>query len=137
MSTTVIDRLCRLPIEFGAGDRSAVDLVQSLGLKQGSESLSRQAILEVLRREPALIDNWQTWSENKRCDGWVFEGSAEPYLVYRFSIDGSVPGDIPYSRIGGKFVVREELKLRDRAEACAEFIVREIESIESLIEKPH
>jgi len=56
--------------------------------------------------------------------------------VYRFSIDCSVPGDIPYSRIGGKFVVHEELKFRDRAEACAEFIVREIQSIASLIGKP-
>jgi hypothetical protein len=90
-------------------------------------------VLEVLRREPALIDEWQTWSENKRTDGWGFQGAEKPYRVFNLSIFGRRPNR--YTIIPEKIVVNDSFDFSDRAEACAEFIVREVQSIASRVKE--
>ena len=108
-------------------------LVESSGFMNSPDALTRQAVLEVLRRKPTLIDEWQTWSEDKRTDGWGFEGAEKPYRVFNLSVFGRRLNR--YTLIPEKIVVNEKLDFSDRAEACAEFIVREIQAIASLISK--
>src|SRR5262249_40626120 len=78
--------LCRLPVDFYAG-RPLCDLIRSSGLTTSPESLTREAVLEELRREPALIDEWQQWSEDIHRDGWLFAKSGGRYRVYRQSLE--------------------------------------------------
>jgi hypothetical protein len=66
--------------------------------------------MDVLRRHPKLVDEWQLWSEDKRVpSGWVFSRGEESEVFF-------FPGG-------------ERLRFRDQVEACAEFIVREIGSL--------
>ena len=78
------------------------------------DTLERSEILEQLTRDPSLVEDWVSWSEDKRTsEGWYFLlrdyggtvgylGSSEPDLVFTSS-----------------------------AEACAEFILREVAGIDS------
>ena len=108
-------------------------LVQSSGILNSPEALNRHAVLQVLLREPSLVDEWQSWSEDKRTDGWGFQGTDKPYRVFNLSILGRRLNR--YTLIPEKIVVNDSIDFEDRTEACAEFIVREIQAIASRIPK--
>ena len=135
MSPQRLSGLCHLPLDFHAGNTSPIALVQSSGFMSSNEFLTHPAVLEVLQCEPSLIDEWQTWSDDKRANqGWVFQGSKRPYEVYFFSVFGRRVDE--FTLIPESVAVDERLEFTDRAEACAEFIVREIKSIAASIKKP-
>jgi hypothetical protein len=130
---SIIERLCHLPIDFHEGNRSPRELVRSSGLVNSPQILTREAVLEVLRRQPALIDKWQAWSDDKRTDGWGFQSAEKPYRVFDLSVFGRRLNR--HTLIPEKIVINDSLDFSDRAEACAEFIVREIQAIASRIAK--
>ena len=92
------------------------------------KALTRNAILDVLRNDPSLVEDWELWSENKRCDGWSFRFESDQYEVYYHRIIGAEPV-APYTVKGGHYVVDERLYFSDRFEACAKYVLREIPSL--------
>ena len=101
--------LCRLPRIFRGGTESARNLVHKS--RTDPRLITVEAVKAVLDAEPALIDDWQRWSEDKRVSaGW--------YLGYENG-----------SHIVGRYPSGDLLAFPDATSACAEFVVRELRSI--------
>jgi hypothetical protein len=108
--TSAIERLCQLPRDFRGGDKSPLRLVEDSGIRRATEQFTESAVLAVLRREPALVDDWLGYSADKRSGGWyVTEGDGDRYVV---------------GTIDGERIVFDDVKV-----ACASFIIRELDSM--------
>lgn len=107
----VVERACRLPRDFhDFGNLSAFDLVRRSGYLENPEALVPSAVLDFLRRNPALIEDWLRWSADKRVgSGCAFYEKDDTYVV------GLVPA--------GK---EKMLVFTDKCLACSEFVVREL-----------
>jgi hypothetical protein len=78
---------------------------------ESPQALTREGITEFLQENPNLIDAWMQWSEDQRTSpAWWFAKTNRVYTV------GLYPGG-------------EEFTFTDRFDACAEFVIRQIESI--------
>jgi hypothetical protein len=107
----VIERLCNLPTNFHAGNKSPVQLVSESGLSQCESALSVDGVSMYLSRHPKLVEQWLRWSEDKRVlSGWYFMRQSDKFVV-------------GYHPRGETFSFQEALP------ACAAFIVREVQSI--------
>jgi hypothetical protein len=108
-------RVCDIPSEFHRrGDVSVVALVEQSGYDDSNAPSLRQAIEQQLCARPAVIEDWLCYSADKRTSrGWYFQD--DPVLVVAYFESG-----VGTSR---------ERRFTDRAQACAEFIMRELESI--------
>lgn len=124
----VIKLLCRLPLDFRMGNSSMTALVEASGYLHASETLTRESVGEVLKGDRSLVDEWELYSENQRCDGWVFREENGQYEVFRASTEGATEVDTN-TWVGGRYVVHERFTFDDRTEACAEYVVREIQLI--------
>ena len=113
----IVAIICGMPAEFHhRGDISMVELVAKSGFDDSDGSSLRSAIEEQLRAHPQLIDDWATYSSDKRSDsGWYFEDRDSPLLGYYDPTIGS----------------SQEQVFSDRARACTEFIIRELKAIRS------
>lgn len=110
-SDAIIERVCRLPIDFYGGSKSIVDLVSESGISDVPSTLTSAEILKYVRNHPEVVDQWLKWSANKRVDsGWYFERRRDHFLV-GFNPNG------------------DTLRFEDQAAACAEYIVREVAAI--------
>lgn len=108
---TIIEKICRLPIDFYGGSKSMVDLVSEYGIAEHSSALASTEIVRYVRNHPEVIDQWLKWSANKRVDsGWYFERQRD-HLLVGFNPNG------------------DSLRFEDQATACAEYIVREVAAI--------
>lgn len=108
---TIIERVCRLPIDFYSGSKSMVDLVSESGISDHPAALTNTEILKCVRNHPEVVDHWLKWSANKRVDsGWYFERRRD-HLLVGFNPNG------------------DTLRFEDQAAACAEYIVREVTAI--------
>jgi hypothetical protein len=96
--------------------------------------LTRKAIEGELRANPMLVDEWEVYSDNQRCDGWVFRAEDGQYAVFRASTEGAIEVDTNTWR-GGRYMVHERLTFNDRTEACAEYVVREVQSLAKFAKK--
>ena len=106
----VIERICSIPRDFRRGNVSVVTLVKLSGLCEHHE-ISREAIAKWLSQHPSFIDDWLAWSDDQRIsEGWAFQETRRFFLT-RFVIG--------YHPKGEKFV------FTDKAQACAEFILRQ------------
>jgi hypothetical protein len=108
----VVERVCRLPVDFyGGGSRSMVQLVRDSGVKKHPEKLTLDAVRGWIAAHPELIESWLLWSANKRVpSGWYFSRHGA-----RFDVD--------------YFPAGETLTFADAPTACAEFILREVQSL--------
>ena len=115
-SISVAAAVCRLPVVFRSmGDHSMVDLLAISGYRPGLTSLTRDGLVAVLRGEPTLVDAWLTQSVDKRGpSGWFFS-SENPSFVVGFYPRGP------------------RMAFTDPTEACAEFILREVDAMADLI----
>ena len=107
----VVEKVCRLPIDFYGGSKSMVELVWESGVEACPAALTAANILAYLRNNPTLVDQWLNWSANKRVtSGWYF-ARRRGDLVVGFHPQG------------------ETLAFKDPVLACAEFVTREVAAI--------
>ena len=112
VSREQLDWVCRIPQALA--DRSLRDLVDETGYRDLRPALSREAVAAHLAKHPKLVLSWLRYSEDKRTSGgW--------YLMHPSS--GWVVG-----RLGGSEQERE-LRFGSGPDACAEFILRELDSV--------
>jgi hypothetical protein len=102
--------ICHLPITVLECDKSAVQVVNDSGMQ--FENLNSKSISDILLTKPSLVENWLRYSQNKRsAQGWYFQRDQEIYIV--------------------GFHPRGEKKIFEYAiEACADFIIKEVSSIQ-------
>jgi hypothetical protein len=104
----IVERVCFLPIEYGSGDLSTMEILRQSGFLAEPRALTREKILNVLHAHPELVSEWEQWSDDSRAtEGWVFRTTDRGYSVFW--------------RPGG-----ETMTFPDRFEACAEFIFRQM-----------
>ena len=104
-----IQRICNLPAEFRNGSKSAYEIVHDAGIDP--RTLTPESISAVLLSKPELVSDWLHWSEDKRSTpGYYFLAEGNSYVV------GHYPSD-------------EQLKFSDPIAACADFVVKEVNSI--------
>jgi len=107
-----IKRICQLPRDIrSTGDRSAIQFLRETGFFDAPGLVDRELLVEFLGAHTDLVSDWLQWSEDKRCsDGWYFTAELGGYAV------GFHPGD-------------EYHFFFDRVEACAYFVLKELESL--------
>lgn len=89
-----------------------VQLVRESGFKESPEALALTSVRDYLSNHMHLIDAWTRLSDDKRTtSGW--------YFVERSKLLFEV----------GHYPNGPRLSFNDRAHACAEFIVREVNAI--------
>lgn len=99
---------------YGQGNVSIYSLLEGTGYFQGTYQISEDDIIKVLHENPRLAIDWLNWSSDKRVDsGWYFKrDDNERYTVGYFR--GNIHQSSSYSNM---------------LNACAVFILKEIESI--------
>lgn len=112
ISLDQLDSICRIP--RSASRQSMSRLVTATGYRELRPALSRELVAEYLARHPDRVREWLRYSQDKRASGgW--------YLLHLSS--GWVVG-----RLSGEEQERE-LRFGSGPEACAEFILRELDSV--------
>ncbi len=106
----MIESLCRLPLAFRERRAvSYVDLLREIGYSAAEVPLSASELAGYLGEHPSLIDLWIAYSQDKRTSsGWYFERH------------GNKGYEVAHFPNGPRML------LDDSAQACAEFIIREL-----------
>ncbi len=111
-SSGQLDSICRIPEALGR--RSLLDLVAETGYRDLRPTLSPADLADHLARHPGLVLEWLRYSQDKRVPGgWYLLRPSAEWVV---------------GRLGGPEHERE-LRFRSGPEACAEFILRELDSV--------
>jgi hypothetical protein len=109
-------RICCVPAEsLRRGDVSIVTLLTKSGYQAVDQIFGVAYIQEYVRIYPELIDDWSTYSGDKRTSGSYFH-------------DGDPPS-VGYCDASGRR--SQEQIFSDRSEACAQFIKYELDAIRS------
>lgn len=112
----VTAKVCEIPVTYNRGNVSMVKVLQESGYLDAYRQLTTELVASHLRRHPELIEGWIRMSEDKRGgSGWYLLETSESSLELGHYPDG--PRQVFADRITG----------------CAEFILREAESIGSLM----
>jgi hypothetical protein len=107
-----VDAICRIPQTLGR--RSLAELVVETGYRELRPTLNGQDLADHLARHPGLVLDWLRYSEDKRTSGgWYLLHPSAEWVVGRLT--GPEHG--------------RELRFRAGPEACAEFILRELDSV--------
>ena len=110
--TTAINNIIDIPIRCANGNKSFVTLLNDSGYLEFSD-INVSELSKAISVNEERVNDWFQWSADKRVDkGWFFIENAGKYAV------GYSPATEGYSQ----FIYD------DKAEACANFILREIES---------
>ncbi len=128
----VVDRICNLPRDFRGGACSSLDLIEASGYFGDPGSITIEAVMDVLRQDSTLVEDWELWSMDKRCDGWSLQPENGEYIVANTISEGGRYLDDAFTHVGGKSIVQERLIFTDRVRACGEFVLREVQSIAAL-----
>jgi hypothetical protein len=112
ISSDRLDPICRIPESLPR--RSLRDLVAETGYRELRRTLSRQDVADHLAAHPGLVLEWLRYSEDKRnSGGWYLLHPSTGWVVGRLS----GPDD------------ERELRFATGPDACAEFILRELDSV--------
>jgi hypothetical protein len=112
ISSDQLDAICRIPEALAR--RSLRDLVVETGYQDLRREVTRDDLAAHLARHPHLVLEWLRYSEGKRTSGgWYLLHPSAGWLV---------------GRLAGPDQERE-LRFRTGPEACAEFILRELDSV--------
>jgi hypothetical protein len=112
ISSHRLDAICRIPETLSR--RSLRDLVAETGYRELRPTMSRQEVAGHLARHPGLVREWLKYSEEKRASGgWYLLHPSTEWVVGRLA--GPEQG--------------RELRFGTGPEACAEFILRELDSV--------
>lgn len=110
----VIKKICNLPRDFYSTDtKSIIQLLEESGYYKNPDCLNKEGIIKYLNSHPEILNDWENYSSNKRTsEGWFFKSDN----------DESVIG---YYKNGEHNVKKYDSKIL----ACAEFIIKEIQTI--------
>lgn len=109
-----LEKICNLPIDFQVSNKSSVTLLQESKFIEFSNSILKEDIKHYLLLHRNLIDNWKIWSENKRALGYYLLINSGKYFIGSLDKNGS-------ENFSKSFNTAED--------ACAEFILREVNAI--------
>jgi hypothetical protein len=114
----LIESICRLPDKFRSEGKSILQIVSESGIEDSPSALTVKNIVPCLVAHPELVDKWLGWSaDNRSSPSWYFREARVIGYEVGYYPDGEVL----------KFVKRER--------ACAEFIIRKVQTYLSHIEK--
>jgi hypothetical protein len=114
----IVERVCRLPVEFYGGSKSMLQLVAESGIAAFLALLTAPNLLGHITTHSELVEEWLRWSANKRVtSGWYFRCQGDHYIV-GFHPEGEV------------------MTFGEPALACAEFVVREVDALVAMILGP-
>jgi hypothetical protein len=112
ISSDQLDSICRIPEALAR--RSLRDLVADTGYRDLRAELKRDDVTGHLARHPGLVLDWLRYSEDKRSSGgWYLLHPSMEWIV---------------GRLAGPDEERE-FRFGSGPEACAEFILRELDSV--------
>ena len=107
-----LDAICRIPERLAR--KSLRALAAETSYRELRPALTREKLTDYLSRHPGLVREWLRYSEDKRTSGgWYLMHPASGWLV---------------GRLGGPEDERE-LRFGSGPEACAEFILRELDGV--------
>src|SRR6202000_2497304 len=111
----IIIKIINIPHGFYTlRDISAYTFLKNTGYFEIQYRINENDIVKELTNYPNIVNDWLSWSENKRVDsGWYFKATKNVYVVGYFALNKTVESEI-YS---------------DVIQACASFIKHEIENI--------
>ena len=114
MKKSIAQKVIRLPNQFySIGNVSISSLLKETGYYEHYNSIDASDIRKAIESDIDCIDQWITWSENKRTSsGWYFK---------RVSEGKCIVGHYPNTN--------ELMEYADAQEACATFIKLELEDI--------
>jgi hypothetical protein len=103
--TTPIQQLCLIPRDYRDDGRSLTRLVHDSGIRKNPDALEEQKLVESLRADPALVEDWLDFAaDNRKAEGWFLIKERPDLFVV-----GTAAG--------------ARLEFSDAAAACATFIV--------------
>ncbi|MEW6233736.1 MAG: hypothetical protein AB1566_15690 [Chloroflexota bacterium] len=109
--------LVRIPRLLSTGQESIYDLLKQSGYFEQHDQVDESGLREALSRHPEYIDEWISYSEDKRTDsGWYIKQEGNCVTVGYFQRGHTKNRDASYA---------------DLTDACAAFIRRELEDIRS------
>ena len=107
----VVERPAQWPADLYSGIKSMAQLIWELGVAGHPQALVARRMATYITANPATVDQWLRWSENKRvAAGWYFSNRPG-----RYSVGYSPNGEV--------------LNFTDPCLACAEFVIREVGSL--------
>lgn len=112
-------RACNLANDYHAQNMSPLALIAESGFRDHRSAIDVEKIKKHVAENPRLISDWMGYSENKRVSsGWYFSADSfdGPYVVGYFP---------------AKDRSRKEKKYSDGIEACAIYIMHELDAIAS------
>ncbi len=111
VGSSIIANVCILPLHFRTGNKSAIQLLNESGYSGDPASLTVERIVQFLEANPALVEAWLSWSQDKRVsEGRYFIETQDGFLV-------------------GYYPNGERQLFSERKRACAEFVIREVASL--------
>ena len=112
-----VPKLCSVAVRIRTEDRSVIDLVREASPNLSDEAGFRAAVVTYLHEHPELPEAWSRYSADKRM-------SQGPYLQL------GTPSQVGFFAGG----YRDVSSYDDPAEACADFLWREVERLQA---SPH
>jgi hypothetical protein len=118
-----ISHLIHLPRNFNnPGNASVYSLLRDSGYFAVHDQVTEDALHQALLRHPECVDEWMSFSEEKRASaGWFFRKGPKGYEVGYFPVTSSGHQPVDYA---------------DGVAACAAFIKREVEDIRTAGKQP-
>jgi len=110
-----INSICSIAKDFReSNNKNMYLLVKERLAKQSNSSVNKKNIIECLKLNPVFIKSWLLYSEDKRSSsGWYIKENLNHWII-------------GYLDNG---VIENEKVFESKYEACAEFIISEINSI--------
>lgn len=111
--STVIAKICSMPKDFHSHtDKNIIQLFNETGYLKEPKIVSKEALIEYLENNPELIKEWEKYSGDKHySSSWYFLNNDPEWIVGY----ASVPSQ------------EQKRVYQSRFEACAEFILHELE----------
>lgn len=109
MTSVFTQDIGNIPLDIKRENLSLQKFIE--GYRAAYEQLSIQELVQYLQNKPELIGYWRSWSENKRCSsGWYFDNNGKNFIVGHYPNGDAYHYSCP-------------------AEACANFIIKELGAI--------
>ena len=119
-----VDRLCRVPLTFRAGQMSLLEVFREPGAPLSDRAQFLRTVESWLREHPEFVEVCQRYSEDKRTGRGPYFGTGRAALEVGFlRTDVTYVG--PFEAIANRVECVDVRLHGDPIEACADFIYRE------------